>query len=177
VPFVGLPEKESGMTNKPQDMITDWQARISLNQKAHWVCLDRLEKMHFVIGLSTIILSTLAGTTLLVGTGDAMVRVAAGSVGLLAAVLSGIQTFYNYARRSGMHRAASTQLSQLKQQIEALDKLPPRYLKTQTEILLHIDERLMRIEETSPAMDKVMREIRGKSQSSDVLVKKMKERK
>ena len=165
------------MTNKPQDMITDWQARIDLNQKAHWVCLERLDKMHFVIGLSAIILSTLAGAALLIGTEDQVVRVTAGSIGVLAAVLSGIQTFYNYARRSGMHRAASTQLSQLKQQIEALEKLPPRYLKTQTEILLHVDERLMRIEETAPAMDRIMREIRGKSQSSDVLVKELKERK
>jgi len=165
------------MTGKPQDMISDWQARIDLNQKAHWVCLERLDKVHFVIGLSAIILSTLAGTALLLGTENVVARMTAGFIGLLSAVLSGIQTFYNHARRSGMHRAASTQLSQLRRQLEALDKLPPRYLKTQTEILLHIDERLLRIEETAPAMDKeIIRQIRGRGQNSDVLVKAMKEK-
>ena len=112
------------MTNTPQELINDWQARIDINQKAHWVCLERLDKIHFIIGLSAIILSTLAGATLLIGTENLYVRFTAGVIGLLAAVLAGIQTFYNHARRSGMHRAASTLLGHLRHEIEGLERLP-----------------------------------------------------
>lgn len=165
------------MNDKPQDLITDWQARIDINQKAHWISLERLDRMHFVIGLSAIILSTLAGATLLIGSGSLFVRSLVGSIALVSAVLSGVQTFYNHARRSGMHRAASTQLGNLRREIEVLEKLPPRYLKTQNEILLNIAERMVRIEETAPHVDRgILKEIRGRSQSSDVLVKKLKGR-
>jgi hypothetical protein len=165
------------MTNTPQDLINDWQARIDINQKAHWVCIERLDKIHFVIGLSAIILSTLAGATLLIGTENLYVHFLAGLIGLLAAVLAGIQTFYNHARRSGMHRAASTQLGQLRREIAALEKLPQKYLKTQTEILLHISDRLVKVEETAPAMEKdVIRQIREKRQDSDMLLAKLRGR-
>lgn len=165
------------MPNNPQDLINDWQARIDLNQKAHWICLERLDRLHFSIGLAAVILSTLAGATLLIGTDDLIIRSFAGLIALTAAVLAGIQTFYNHARRSGIHRAVSTQLSNLRREIEALEKLPLKYLKTQDEMLLNIADRLVRIEESAPQVNReIIREIRSRKQSSDVLVKKMKAR-
>jgi hypothetical protein len=164
------------MTNT-QDLINDWQARIEINQRAHWVCIERLDRIHFVIGLSAVILSTLAGATLLIGTADPYVRFTAGVIGVLAAILAGVQTFYNFARRSGMHRAASTQLGQIRHDIEGLEKLPQKYLKSQTEIFLHISDRLIKMEETAPAMEKdVVRQIRAKRQDSDMLLAKLRAR-
>jgi hypothetical protein len=165
------------MPKNLQDLTNDWLARIELNQRAHWISLERLDRMHFSIGLAAIILSTLAGATLLIGTGDVYIRSFAGLIALVSAVLVGIQTFFNHARRSGMHRAASTQLSLLRREIEGIEKLPAKYLRTQDEILINIADRLLRMEESVPQVDReIIREIRSRSQSSDLLLKRMKKK-
>ena len=106
-----------------------------------------------------------------------VIRSFAGLIALVSAVLVGIQTFFNHARRSGMHRAASTQLSLLRREIEGIEKLPAKYLRTQDEILINIADRLLRMEESVPQVDReIIREIRSRSQSSDLLLKRMKKK-
>ncbi len=130
------------MTSRPQDLINDWYERIEFDRKAHLLSAQRLDQMYHTIGLFAVILGTIAGTTLLSETQSLLPRAIAGVLGLLAAVLSGILTFYSYARRAELHRVAEAQLSQIRRQIEGLEKLPPKYIMNQTEVFLHIGERL-----------------------------------
>ena len=138
------------MSIRPQELINDWYARIDVDQRAHGVTEARLRRTHHAIGWSALILTVIAAVTLLSGTQDPSVRALAGSLGLFAGLLAGVQTFYGYASRSEKHRAASTQLAQLRHEIAALERLPSEYLKNQTEVLLHIGERLMKIEQMAP---------------------------
>ncbi len=140
------------MSIRPQELINNWYARIDIDQKAHGVSEARLKRTHHAIGWSALVLSVIAAATLLSGTENPAFRSIAGSMGLLAAVLAGIQTLYKYAGRSESHRAASTQLSQLRREIGALEILPSEYLKNQTEVLLHIGDRLVKIEQMAPVL-------------------------
>ena len=126
------------MPRRPQELINDWYERIDKLQRAQSASEERHKRYHHALGWSAIVLGAIAGITLLSGTESVLLRSIAGLMGLLAAVLAGVQTFFSPAKRLGMHRAASTQLSQLRREIEALEKLPPKYLKNQTEVLLHV---------------------------------------
>jgi hypothetical protein len=151
-PVRSLSAREILMSIRPQELINDWYARIDIHQKAHSVSEARLKRTHHVIGWAALLLSMIAAGALLSGTQNLLFRSVAGSMGLLAAALAGVQTFLSLASRSERHRAASTQLAQLRREIAALEQLPSNYLKNQTEVLLHIGERLMKIEQITPVL-------------------------
>src|SRR5260221_361154 len=147
--------KEWTMTYRPQDLINDWYASIDIKQKAHRVASLRLNVYHHALGISTILLGLTAAAILLVGMENSQLRLIAGSLALFAATLCGIQTFYSHAKRSALHSATASQLGQLRREIEELEKLPPKYLKAQTEIFVQMGQRLETIDQTAPQLTKL----------------------
>ena len=168
---------ERDMSNRPQDLFNDWYARIDIYQKAHSISSQGLDAIYRAIGMSIIVLGAFTGVILLSGMNSLTIRVITGLMGLLAAVLAGIQTFHGYKRRAEMHRSAVNQLGLLKQEMEELEKLPPRYLDAQTEAVLQIGQRLEKIKQSAPLLEEeVIRQIRSNGEDSESLVKKFKTR-
>lgn len=94
------------MNNSLQDLVTNWKDRINKLQKAHYYIADRFEKYHYFIGLPATVLTAIAGATLFLDINQQWIKVAVGGVGLLAAILSAVQTFYSHAKRGEEHRTA-----------------------------------------------------------------------
>jgi hypothetical protein len=113
------------MNNNLHELIDDWHKRIHINQIAHNITAKRFNRLHYAIGLPATALSAIAGLTLLTEISNPLLKVSVGLIGLFAAILSGIQTFYSHAKRSEAHRATAIQLGQLRREIEILDRFPP----------------------------------------------------
>jgi hypothetical protein len=145
--------KEVIMNENSVNLIEDWHTRVKVNQNAHYGTAQRFNKLHYAIGLPAIILSAIAGATLLIEVTDPRIRIMVGLIGLLAAVLSGVQTFYSHAKRAEIHRVTAIQLGQLRRDIEKLEKFPPKDRITQAKLIKQISDRIYETEKGSLIVD------------------------
>ncbi|MBN2389741.1 MAG: DUF4231 domain-containing protein [Anaerolineae bacterium] len=134
-------------------LLKDWKRRIEINQQAHYLAATRYNKYHYWIGFPAIILATIAGATLLAEAKEPWIRVSVGIVGLIAAVLSAIQTFYSHAKRAEAHRSVASRLGQVKREIEILESMSPPKKSEQARIVQQINERLSEIDKEAPVVD------------------------
>jgi hypothetical protein len=140
------------MKKNLKDLTDDWLSRIDSHQKAHYGIAGRFESYHYLIGLPATVLSTIAGATLFSEITDPRIKMAIGVLGLLAAVLSAIQTFYSHAKRSEVHRFAAAQLGQIRRDIEILQQLPPENDSELDKKVHEINDRLSAIDKEAPVV-------------------------
>jgi hypothetical protein len=141
------------MNTRLQKLIANWKPRIEANQKAQGANAKRLTRYHYAIGLPATILATLAGATLLTEINDPTIRAIVGATGLIAAVLSAVQTFYSFAKRAEEHRATSIRLGDIRRDLEILEQYPPASRIAEEEHVRKISAQLSKIGETSPSID------------------------
>ncbi len=134
------------------ETIDDWNLRIEAHQRAHSVAAESLDRRHYLIGLPATILTAIAGGTLLSDTTIVAVRIAAGIVGLLSAVLTAVQTFYSFAKRAETHRTTSAQLGEVRRALEILKQFPPAKPELQKKAIQEISARLAKIDSTAPVL-------------------------
>ena len=143
------------MANDLQSMISDWKERIERRQRAHFYVAEKFGKYHYAIGLPAVICATIAGATLFTEVSDIRVRTAVGAIGLFAAVLSAIQTFYSHAKRGEQHRSAAAQLGRVRREIEIFEQFTPQDKKEQEEKIRAINEAMAKIEEEAPVVSAI----------------------
>lgn len=140
------------MNNSLQDLVKNWKDRIDKRQKAHYYTADRFEKYHYIIGLPATVLTAIAGATLFLDINQQWIKVAVGGVGLFAAILSAVQTFYSHAKRGEEHRTAAFQLGQVRRDIEILEQFPPLDEEELKRQIKEINHRLSAIDEKAPIL-------------------------
>ncbi len=136
-------------------MIADWKERIDRRQRAHFYVAEKFNKYHYAIGLPATICAAVAGATLFTEVSDARVRMAVGAIGLIAAVLSAIQTFYSHAKRGEQHRTSAAQLGRVRREIEIFEQFTPQSKKEQEEKIREINEAMAKIEEDAPVVSSI----------------------
>ena len=97
---------------------------IRLLRLAHYRAAQLTMRRHHALGLSIVILATLAGTlsmTQAVGYMGIPVSVIVGLLCITCAGLATIQTFLNYWERAEKHRFAATQYSALGRELELMN--------------------------------------------------------
>jgi cytochrome c biogenesis protein CcdA len=103
-------------------LLTQWCIRAQYAQYCHFATANYLRKLHYYLGIPSIFLSTLVGTsifaTLEQHDGDYWIRIIAGLVSVLTAGLSTVQTFLRLEERAERHRAAGTQYGKLGRMME-----------------------------------------------------------
>jgi len=80
---------------------------------------------------------------------------AVGAIGLIAAVLSAIQTFYSHAKRGEQHRTSAAQLGRVRREIEIFEQFTPQSKKEQEEKIREINEAMAKIEEDAPVVSSI----------------------
>ncbi|MEM1278437.1 MAG: SLATT domain-containing protein [Cyanobacteria bacterium P01_H01_bin.152] len=73
------------------------------------------------MGVPTIIISTLIGTTIFASLGSSQkiyIQIAVGLMSLSAAILSSLQTFLDYSELAGKHKQASIKYGELRREME-----------------------------------------------------------
>lgn len=133
--------------SNPNKLLTDWLARVKKAQIAYTRAATTLENWHYLLGVSIIVLSTLAGASLLAT--DFYLKVASSIVSIGAAVLAGFQTFYRFSERAERFRVIGAKYGELRMELEQKLTFPP----PDPELELYVEsfrERWNRLREDAP---------------------------
>ena len=120
-----------------EDLYETWLRRVAAAEHGHRLMADRLRRRHLLIGIPVVVLTTLVGTSAFVSISKAqgnsiqgleidadIVLVVVGTISVLAAVLSGLQTFLRYATRAEGHRIAALRYETLRRDMATKLALP-----------------------------------------------------
>lgn len=135
------------------ELIYQWQFRSHRVQLAHYECARRFEKLHLRLGLPAIALSAVVGTAVfssLEKSTSTTLQIVVGLLSVLAAVLTGLQTFLRYGELAEKHRLAGARFANLKHRIELLMIRPDA--PDVADQLVTIEETWAKLREESPSL-------------------------
>jgi hypothetical protein len=131
-------------------MLENWYHRVRESQLSHYEAANIFESMNYWLGIPSIILSTILGTSIFATLGksvDIIVQILFGLVSVIAAVLTGLQTFLRFSERSEKHRTIAARYGSLRRQIEELLSLEDSITK---EVITPLRESIDRLAEEAP---------------------------
>ncbi len=108
-----------------EQLLEDWRKRVYAAQSAHYASADRFRLLNYVVGVPAIVFSSIVGTAIFVGLEkDSPRAFAVAFASIVAAVLSGLQTFLRFAERAAQHGTAGDWYSAIRRDIEQILHLP-----------------------------------------------------
>lgn len=122
-------ESNSVATWSPEleELLQTWRLRMYACQHAYYSEAERLRRWHFWLGIPAVVLSSVVGTAVFATLENQQIgistRVAVAVVSVLAAVLTGLQTFLRLAETASAHGVAADWYSAIKRDIEQLQAL------------------------------------------------------
>jgi hypothetical protein len=140
------------------ERLSDWERRCAAAAEVHFDVVEDLSRRNVYLGIPVVVLSAIVGTSLfasIAGDGvDVGIRIAAGTVSVIAAALAGIQTFLRFGARAEQHRVAAERWAAIRREIEKTLCLPAEKVGDQKQLLDDIKSRMDEAAEKSPAMPK-----------------------
>ena len=110
------------------------------------------------LGIPVVVLSAIVGASLFASVssdGAAVgIRIAAGTVSLIAGVLASIQSFLRFGARAEQHRVAAERWAAVRREIEKVRALPAEEVGDAKQVLDDIKARIDEAADKSPAMPK-----------------------
>lgn len=109
--------------NDPKALIKEWNNRVLVALNAHYETARFYRQWHYRLGIPAALSATIVGTTVYATidkSTDLRIKIAAGVFGVLAAVLTSLQTFLQLSERAEKHRAIATQYSSVGKELEIL---------------------------------------------------------
>lgn len=107
--------------NTQKELLQEWYRRVSVTQAAHYYSAGDFGSRKYFLGVPTVILTTLVGTSVFAALQEQLaywVQISVGLASVAAALLSGLQTFLGDAERSEKHRTAAAQYGALGRELE-----------------------------------------------------------
>jgi len=122
---VALPGSAWGA--QTEQLLHDWRNRAYAAQSAYYVMAERYKRSNAMLGVPVVLLSGLVGTAIFADLQNNVSygRWVIGSVSLLAAALSSLQTFLRLSDSAMEHGAAAAWYSAIRRDIEQLLALAP----------------------------------------------------
>jgi len=115
-------------TAEMEELLNDWHRRAYAAQCSYYHLAERFRKLHYTLGICTVILTSAAGATIFVDKEKVQLapylQWGAGVVSLLAAVLAGLQTFLRPGQAATEHGFAGDWYAAIRREIEQLQALP-----------------------------------------------------
>src|SRR5439155_25626998 len=115
-------------TAEMEELLNDWHRRAYAAQCTYYQLAERFRKLHYKLGICTVILTSAAGATIFVDKEKVQLapylQGGAGVVSLLAAVLAGLQTFLRPGQAATEHGFAGDWYAAIRREIEQLQALP-----------------------------------------------------
>lgn len=131
-------------------MIVDWKSKIRGRQRAHLYFAESCGRYHYAIGVPATICTAVAGSALLAEVSDPRIRIAVGVIGIVAAVLTAVQTFYSHAKQAEKHRAAAAEFGRIRRDIEIFERFPPQRNEDKEKRVREISEAMSKADLESP---------------------------
>lgn len=130
-----------------------WLNRVRIVLAGHHEAAGRFQSLHYWIGIPTIILSTLVGTSIfatLQEKPDILLKIAAGIASVMSAILASLQTFLRFEERAERHRKAGNNYGILMRELEKINTFPTQNSKDLEDIVNDLQRRLDRLNVESP---------------------------
>ncbi|MGH2635686.1 MAG: SLATT domain-containing protein [Actinomycetota bacterium] len=139
-----------------EQLYAAWHRRVAAAELGHRLMSDRLRRRYLALGIPVVVLTTLVGTSVFASLQDSDVptgvRFAIGTVSILAAVLSSLQTFLRYATRSEGHRIAALRYESLRRDMAAVLATRPEARRAAAQELSSVRTRMDRYAKESPTI-------------------------
>jgi hypothetical protein len=128
---------KAAWTDEVEDLYRSWHRRVAAAERGHRLMADRMRRRYLGLGIPVVVLTTLVGTSAFASLGDArgasvstggtdsdLVLWVVGSISIMAAVLSSLQTFLRYATRAEGHRIGAIRYETLRRDMAKVLALP-----------------------------------------------------
>ncbi len=90
-----------------EQLFESWHRRVAAAEIGHRLMSDRMRNRSLALGIPVVVLTTVIGTSVFASLQkehvSTAIRIAVGSISILAAVLSSLQTFMRYSTRAEGH--------------------------------------------------------------------------
>jgi len=140
-----------------ESLLQSWHRRVAAAEAGHRLMAERMRRRYLMLGVPIIVLTTVVGTSVFASLQNAKVpttvRIVVGSISIIAAVLSSLQTFLRYGMRSEGHRIATIRYETLRRDISELLALPRQARPDPVRQLDSVRQRLDRYAKESPTID------------------------
>ena len=142
-----------------QDMLTEWWNRLQYLKDCHFRASNGYRFKHFCSGIPLVILAALANAGLwailtdIDASREVFIKLFLAILGTIITVLSAVQAFLGFDKRSETHKNAATRYSALSGEIDLLLHHPEEY---KTEDLKLIMDKWGLITESAPLLPRKM---------------------
>ena len=148
-----------------EDLYASWHRRVAAAEHGHRLMADRLHRRYLLLGIAVVVFTTLVGMSAFASISKAhgnsiqgldidpdIVLVAVGTVSVLAAVLSSLQTLLRYATRAEGHRIAALRYETLRRDMATTLALPREARGQPDRDLDSVRQRMDRYAKESPTI-------------------------
>jgi hypothetical protein len=134
-------------------LLSDWSKQACINRKTSSRKARYYKRMHYLLGIPVIMFSSIVGSaafTQIHQVGNNTVRVFAGVLSIVAAVLAGLQTFFGFGETAEKYRAVGIGYEKVENDIEEIQGLPVHLRGKIRELVDSLRERMDTLADSSP---------------------------
>ena len=138
-----------------EELLRAWHRRVAAIERGHRLMADRMRRRHLGLGIPVVVLTTAVGTSVFASMQDSdrnTLLVIAGTVSLVAAVLSSLQTFLRYSMRWEGHRIAAIRYEALRRDMAEMLAVPREARGDPVKQLDGVRQRMDRYAKESPTV-------------------------
>lgn len=159
------PAVKFGWDDALEDLYASWHRRVAAAEHGHRLMADRLRRRYLLLGIPVVVFTTLVGTSAFASISKAqgdsiqgldvdpdIVLLVVGTISVLAAVLSSLQTFLRYATRAEGHRIAALRYETLRRDMATTLALPREARGQPDRDLDSVRQRMDRYAKESPTI-------------------------
>lgn len=137
------------------ERLRDWERRSAAAAEVHFQTAEYLGRWNLFLGIPVVVLSAIVGTSLFATLSKDVnvgIRITAGVISVIAAVLASVQTFLRFGARSEQHRVAAERWSAIRREIEKALALPPELAGNPKQLMDDVNVHMDDAAEKAPAM-------------------------
>ena len=135
-------------------LLDNWHKRVYAAQSAHYAAADRFRLLNYLIGVPAIAFSSIVGTAIFIGLQENEPKTfAVASISIVAAVLSGLQTFLRFPERASQHATAADWYSAIRRDLEQTLHLPVHSRGDSKACLDRIRKDMNRVAQDAPELN------------------------
>jgi hypothetical protein len=104
-------------------LLKQWTNAVRIAHVGHSRAAAYYSRMHLILGVPVTVIAAAVGTSIFVNLSASDIWwafVLTGLASMIAAILSGLQTFLNYSERSAAHAVAAAKFGALRRQLEMI---------------------------------------------------------
>ena len=137
------------------ERLRDWERRSAAAAEVHFQTAEYLGRWNLFLGIPVVVLSAIVGTSLFATLSKDVnvgIRITAGVISVIAAVLASVQTFLRFGARSEQHRVAAERWSAIRREIEKALALPPELAGNPKQLMDDVNIHMDDAADKAPAM-------------------------